>query len=36
MFADGARGPVEFIFVDDGSRDGTWRVLAAWPAAIRG
>jgi glycosyltransferase involved in cell wall biosynthesis len=27
VFADEARGPAEFIFVDDGSRDGTWRVM---------
>ncbi|MGP0064876.1 MAG: glycosyltransferase family 2 protein [Isosphaeraceae bacterium] len=27
VFADDARGPAEFIFVDDGSRDGSWRVL---------
>ncbi len=27
VFADDSRGPAEFIFVDDGSRDGTWRVL---------
>jgi glycosyltransferase involved in cell wall biosynthesis len=27
VFAGGARGPVEFIFVDDGSRDRSWAVL---------
>jgi glycosyltransferase involved in cell wall biosynthesis len=29
VFAGGSRGPVEFIFVDDGSRDGTWSRLSA-------
>jgi glycosyltransferase involved in cell wall biosynthesis len=29
VFAAGTRGSVEFIFVDDGSRDGSWAVLAA-------
>ena len=27
VFADSARGPAEFLFVDDGSRDGSWAVL---------
>jgi glycosyltransferase involved in cell wall biosynthesis len=27
LFAEGARGPAEFVFVDDGSRDGSWSVL---------
>jgi glycosyltransferase involved in cell wall biosynthesis len=29
VFATDALGPVEFIFVDDGSRDGSWGVLEA-------
>jgi glycosyltransferase involved in cell wall biosynthesis len=29
VFTGGARGPVEFIFVDDGCRDGSWKVLTA-------
>ncbi len=28
VFASGALGPVEFLFVDDGSRDGSWALLA--------
>jgi glycosyltransferase involved in cell wall biosynthesis len=28
VFLDGALGPAEVIFVDDGSRDGSWPVLA--------
>jgi glycosyltransferase involved in cell wall biosynthesis len=27
VFANPERGPAEFLFVDDGSRDGSWRVL---------
>ena len=39
VFADGARGPVEFIFVDDGSRDDSWAVvqeLAEGDPRVRG
>lgn len=28
VFADGALGPVEFLFVDDGSKDGSWAVVS--------
>ena len=27
VFSTTAQGPAEFLFVDDGSRDGTWDVL---------
>jgi glycosyltransferase involved in cell wall biosynthesis len=27
VFADEAHGPAEFLFIDDGSRDGSWPVL---------
>jgi glycosyltransferase involved in cell wall biosynthesis len=27
VFADGSLGPAEFVFVDDGSRDGSWAVV---------
>jgi glycosyltransferase involved in cell wall biosynthesis len=33
VFAGLARGPVEFIFVDDGSRDRSWSVLVALSAS---
>jgi glycosyltransferase involved in cell wall biosynthesis len=33
VFAGIARGPVEFIFVDDGSRDRSWNVLVALSAS---
>ena len=39
VFADGARGPVEFLFVDDGSRDDSWAVvqeLAEGDPRVRG
>jgi len=28
VFATGELGPVEFLFVDDGSRDGSWRAIS--------
>jgi glycosyltransferase involved in cell wall biosynthesis len=33
VFAAGAHGPAEFLFVDDGSRDGSWDVLRRLAAA---
>ncbi|MGC8640104.1 MAG: glycosyltransferase family 2 protein [Isosphaeraceae bacterium] len=33
VFDEAAAGPVEFIFVDDGSRDGSWREIKALAAA---
>ena len=29
VFADSVKEPAEFVFVDDGSRDGSWAVLAS-------
>ena len=29
VFDGGAYGPAEFLFIDDGSRDGSWQVLTA-------
>jgi glycosyltransferase involved in cell wall biosynthesis len=29
VFASGTWGPVEFVFIDDGSRDGSWAILTA-------
>ena len=28
VFASGALGTVEFLFVDDGSRDGSWEIIS--------
>ncbi len=39
IFADGAHGPVEFLFIDDGSRDDSWSVvkkLAEGDPRVRG
>ncbi len=39
VFAGGSRGPVEFLFVDDGSRDDSWgvvRSLAEGDPRVRG
>ncbi|MEJ7637084.1 MAG: glycosyltransferase family 2 protein [Singulisphaera sp.] len=39
VFSDGARGPVEFLFIDDGSRDDSWSVvrgLAEGDPRVRG
>lgn len=33
VFAGSVLGPVELLFVDDGSRDGSWRVLTGLAAA---
>ncbi len=33
VFADGSLGPAEFLFIDDGSRDDSWRVLQDLAAA---
>lgn len=33
VFADGSLGPAEFVFVDDGSRDGSWRAVRSIAAS---